>query len=179
MKKIAVAVIILAFALVASASAQDKSKEIAIFVVPGYADDAPVTRLMVNKLKNSKPFKIVATADDSQVVVSLICMSRKENEPYACMYISTFESQKILIGGGLWVSTNADDLTDHLIAFLAQDVVEEWNKTYKDNQSTMLEDCLALTDSTCSVPELLQAELGEKQVSLGQYVMIMKTKKNP
>jgi hypothetical protein len=65
----------------------------------------------------------------------------------------------------------ADDMADNLLAAVAQDIVERFNNTAKDNVRQSLESCLFLTDSKCNVPEQLQAELGATQLSLGQYLM--------
>jgi hypothetical protein len=54
---------------------------------------------------------------------------------------------------------------------IAADIVERFDDTDKDNLKETLEACLLLTTAKCNVPDPLQKELGEKELSLGQYLI--------
>ena len=62
-----------------------------------------------------------------------------------------------------------------LVGFVGADpeqrIVERWDETDKRNLIETLEACLFLTESKCNVPTQLRAEFGEKQMTLGQYLV--------
>jgi hypothetical protein len=67
-------------------------------------------------------------------------------------------------------SKTADEAADKLLASVAQDVVENWNSTMRNNAVEMLESCLFLTQSSCAVPEVLIPQLHSKTLNLSQYL---------
>jgi hypothetical protein len=156
----------------ASAGSQGKSDKFAIYVT-GLDDAAPVAQSLIQKMNDSKPFVTVTKEDPSKVVVLISCMSRKQNEPFVCMYVSHYNGAtfKTFLGGGVAVSMHADDVADNFLAAIASDIVERFNQTDKDNLKQALEACLLLTDSKCNVPDPLQKELDAKQLTLGQYLL--------
>ena len=160
------------FALAASASPPDEPHKLAVFVT-GIDDATPVAQSLAKKLNESKPFEAATKKDPSQVVVLISCMVRKQEEPFVCMYVSHYNGAtfKTFLGGGLFFSASADAVADNFLASIAQDIVERLDSANRDNLKEALEGCLLLTDSKCNVPDLLQKELGAKQLTLGQYLL--------
>ena len=97
----------------------------------------------------------------------------KEGLPYACMYVLTLNDAafKTFMGGRLYLAMTTDDMANNFLKSIAQDIVERFDSTNKENLRDALKSCLFLTDSKCNVPTPLQAEYGEKQLTLGQFVM--------
>jgi len=158
--------------LILPAIAQDKSGKFAVFVT-GQGDAAPVAKSLIMKLNESKPFEAVSKDGPSKVVVLISCMSRKQTDPFVCMYVSHCNGAafKTFLGGGLSVSTTADSVATNFLGSIAEDIVERYEKTNTDNLRQALESCLLMTDSKCNVPDTLQKEFGEKQLTLGQYLL--------
>jgi len=164
---------LLAFlALAVCAYSQEKSDKFAVFVT-GLDDAAPVTQSLIKKLNESKPFEAVTKNDSSKVVVLVSCMPRKQAEAFICMYVSHFNGAalKTFLGGGLFFSMSADAVANDFLGSIAQDIVERFNNTNIENLRQALEACLLMTDSKCNVPTPLQSEFGEKQLTLGQYLL--------
>lgn len=148
------------------------NEKFAIFVVGG-ADASAVIKALVQKLNDSKPFVSVSKDDMSKAVVLIDCMHRdKIEQPFICMYVTHYNGAafKTLLGAGEYISQSADVMADNFLAAVASDIVERWDQTNKQNLKESLEACLFLTDSKCNVPTPLQDELGEKQLTLGQYM---------
>jgi hypothetical protein len=144
----------------------------AVFIVSN-ADSSAVTKALVQKLNESKPFVVVSKDDLSKAIVIVDCMHRvKTEQPFICMYVTHYNGVafKTMVGAGEYISGTADDMASNLVAAIASDIVERWDDTNKRNLKESLEACLYLTDSKCNVPTPLQAELGEKQLTLGQYM---------
>lgn len=151
---------------------QDKSDKFGVFVT-GLGDAAPVAQALIKKLNASKPFVAVTKNDDSKVVVLVSCMEHKAGLPYACMYVLHFNgpASKSFMGGGMWLGATADDVADSFLGSIAQDIVERFDDTNKQNLREGLEACLLMTDSKCNVPDPLQKEFGATQLTLGQYLL--------
>ena len=117
----------------------------------------------------------VVTKDDvSKVIITIDCMAReKQSMAFVCMYVLHFNgaSLKTFMGGGLYVAATADDVANNFLASIAQDIVDRFDSINKDNLRSALESCLMLTDTKCNVPGPLQKEFGEKQMTLGQYMI--------
>jgi hypothetical protein len=148
------------------------SEKFAIFIITG-TDSSAVTKALIQKLNDSKPFTTVSKDDASKATVIVDCMHRdKAEQPFICMYVSHYNGAafKTLLGAGEYISQTADDMADNLLAAIAADIVERWEETDRRNMTESLEACLFLTDSKCNVPTPLQAQLGEKQLTLGQYL---------
>ena len=160
----------LAFAL--SASPQKKPDTVTVFVT-GIDDAAPVARSLTKKLNQSRPFEVVAKEDPSKVVVLISCMDRKLPDPFVCMYVSHYNGAafKSLLGAAVFVAPSADAAADRVLGSLAQDIVENYDNTDKQNLRQALLSCLLMTDSKCNVPDPLQAEFDAKQLTLGQYLL--------
>jgi hypothetical protein len=167
------ALMLCAFLAVAvSATAQETSDKFAIFVT-GVGDAAPVAQSLIKKLNASKPFEVVGKNDTAKVVVLVSCSSRKQTDPFLCMYVAHFNGPafKTFLGGGMWAATNADAVSDNFLASIAQDIVERFDSTSKENLREALQACLLMTDSKCNVPDPLQKEFDAKQLTLGQYLL--------
>jgi hypothetical protein len=127
----------------------------------------------MKQMNASKPFQAVGQKDPSKAVVLVSCMPRKQTEPFGCMYVAQLNGAtfKTFMGGGLFVGTNAEDVATNFLGSIAQDIVERYESTDKDNLRQALEACLLLTDTRCNVPDPLQKEFDAKQLTLGQYVL--------
>jgi hypothetical protein len=165
------------FAIPNATSAQTKNEKpptdkFALFIVSG-SDSSAVAAALVQKLNDSKPFTTVSKDDASKATVIVECMHReKAEQPFICMYITHYNGAafKTLLGAGEYIGATADNVADNLLAAIASDIVERWNETDLKNMTESLEACLFLTDSKCNVPTPLQEQLGEKQLTLGQYL---------
>lgn len=159
-------------ALSAGAFAQDQGDKFGVFVT-GLGDAAPVVQALSKKMNASKPFAAVSKDDQSKVVVLISCMEHKPGLPYACMYVLHLNGPtfKTFMGGGLQFGNTADDEADSFLASIAQDIVERFDDTNRQNLREALEACLLMTDSKCNVPGPLQKEFGATQFTLGQYIL--------
>ena len=102
------------------------------------------------------------------------CMDHdKENLPYACMYVLSLNGAafKTFMGGGMFLGMTSDIVADNFLKAIAQDIIERFDGTNKENLRDSLKSCLFLTDTKCNVPKPLQGEFGEKQLTLGQYML--------
>jgi len=153
-------------------SPQNKSGKFAIFVT-GLDDAAPVAQSLIKKLNASKPFEVVGKNDTAEVVVLVSCSSRKQTDPFLCVYVAHFNGPafKTFLGGGMWAATSADAVSDNFLGAIAQDIVERFDDTSKDNLREALQACLLMTDSKCNVPDPLQKEFNATQLTLGQYLL--------
>ena len=158
--------------LASTATAQDKSDKFAIFVI-GLNDAEPVAQSLIEQMNASKPFQAVGKNDSSKVVVLVSCIDRKATEPFVCMYVSHLNGAtfKTFLGGGLFFATTADAVATNFLGSIAEDIVERFDDTDKNNLRDALQACLLLTDTKCNVPDPLQKEFDAKQLTLGQYLL--------
>lgn len=172
MNKSITALLLTLLPIAVSAGPQDKSEKFALFIV-GLDDAAPVAQSLIKKLNESKPFEAVSKNDFSKVKVLVSWMSRKQTEPFVCMYVSRFNGPSFtsFLGGGLFYSTSADAVATNFLASIAEDIVERFEDTNVENLRHALESCLLLTESKCNVPDPLQKEYDAKQLTLGQYLL--------
>ena len=166
------ALISFAFLTLSAAAYSQKSEKFAIFVT-GADSSVPVVQSLIKQLDASKPFAAVTKDDTSKVVVLISCMPRKPTDLFGCMYVSQYNGAtfKTFMGGGLFVSTTAEAVATNLLESIAQDILERYENTNKDNLRQALESCLLMTDTKCNVPDPLQKEFGAKQLTLGQYLL--------
>jgi hypothetical protein len=159
-------------ALALPASPEAKSDKFAIFVTGGDAA-VPVVQSLIKKLNESKPFEAVTKNDSSKVIVLVSCMEPARTGLLLCMYVSHFNgpSFKTMLGAGNFVAQTADAVALNFLGAIAQDIVERYDDTNTENLRQALESCLLMTDSKCNVPGPLQKEFGEKQLTLGQYIL--------
>lgn len=173
MQKLPAILVAFAFLFVAPAIPQQQHDDFLIYVVAqGTAE--PIGKALKKKLSVSKPFTVATKDDVSKVVVLISCMDHdKAGLPYACMYVLSLNGAafKTFMGGGLYLGMTSDDIANNFLKSIAQDIVERFENTNKENLRDSLKSCLFLTDTKCNVPTPLQQELGEKQLTLGQFMM--------
>lgn len=163
----------LAILFATGSHAQPQDENFGAYIIGG-DEAAPVIKALKQKMQISKPFEVVAKDDVSKVIVTVDCMAReKASMPFVCMYVLHFNgaSLKTFMGGGLFVAATADDVANNFLVSIAQDIVDRFDSTNKVNLRSALESCLMLTDTKCNVPGPLQKEFGEKQMTLGQYMI--------
>ena len=152
---------------------QQRADDFLIYVVAqGSAE--PIGKALKKKFGSSKPFAVATKDDVSKALVLVSCMDHeKEGLPYACMYVLSFNGAafKTFMGGGLYLAMTPDDMANNFVTSIAQDIVERFDNTNKENLRDSLKSCLFLTDTKCNVPKPLQDEFGEKQLTLGQFMM--------
>lgn len=158
--------------LAAAAYGQGKTEKFAVYV-SGLGDAAPIAQSLIKKLNASKPFEAVPAKDPSKVIVLVSCREHMQGQPYACLYVSHYNGPafKSFLGAGMWIANSADDIADSFLGSVAQDVVERFDETNKQNLREALEACLLMTESKCNVPDPLQKEFGATQLTLGQYLL--------
>jgi hypothetical protein len=152
---------------------QQHSDDFLVYVV-GMDAAAPIAKALKKKMSVSRPFTVATKDDVSKAVVLISCMDRdKEGLPYACMYVLSLNGAafKTFMGGGLYLAMTPEDMANNFLKSIAQDIVERFDSTNKENLRDSLKSCLFLTDTKCNVPTPLQEEIGEKQLTLGQYMM--------
>ena len=117
MRKSTVLVLFAFLVLAVSASPQDKSDKFAVYVT-GLNDAAPVAQSLIKKLNASKPFEAVGKDETAKVVVLVTCYSRKQTDPFLCMYVAHFNGPafKTFLGGGMFAATSADAVSDNFLA---------------------------------------------------------------
>jgi hypothetical protein len=171
MRKLLAVLTALAFLFVAPAIPQQQHGDDFLIYVVG---QETIAKALKKKLSVSKPFKVATKDDVSKVAVLVSCMDHdKEGVPYACMYVLSLNGAafKTFMGGGLYLAMAPDDMANNFVTSIAQDIVERFENTNKENLRDSLKSCLFLTDTKCNVPTPLQQEFGEKQLTLGQFMM--------
>jgi hypothetical protein len=152
---------------------QEQHDDFLIYVV-GQGTGDKIANASRKKLTVSKPFAVATKDDVSKAVVLISCMDHdKEGLPYACMYVLSLNGPafKTFMGGGLYLAMTPDDVANNFLKSIAQDIVERFENTNKENLRDALKSCLFLTDTKCNVPTPLQEEFGGKQLTLGQFMM--------
>jgi hypothetical protein len=171
MRRLLTALISFTFIWVVPAIPQQQHDDDFLIYVVGQKQ---IAKALKKKLSVSRPFAVATKDDVSKVVVLISCMDHdKEGLPYACMYVLSLNGAafKTFMGGGLNLAMTPDDMANNFLKSIAQDIVERFDSTDKDNLRDSLKSCLLLTDTKCNVPTPLQQEFGEKQLTLGQYMM--------
>jgi hypothetical protein len=173
MRKLLAVFTALAFLLVVPAIPQQQHDEDFLIYVVAQGTAEPIGKALKKKLSVSRPFAVATKDDVSKVVVLISCMDHKEGLPYACMYVLSLNGAafKTFMGGGLYLAMTPDDMANNFLKSIAQDIVERFENTNKENLRDSLKSCLFLTDTKCNVPTPLQQEFGEKQLTLGQFMM--------
>ncbi len=174
MRKLLAAFTSMAFVFVAPVIPQQQRDEDFLIYVVAQGSAEPIGKALRKKFNTSKPFAVATKDDVSKAVVLVSCMDHdKEGLPYACMYVLSLNGAafKTFFGGGLYLAMTPDDMANNFLKSIAQDIVERFDNTNKENLRDSLKSCLFLTDTKCNVPKPLQDEFGEKQLTLGQFMM--------
>jgi hypothetical protein len=168
---------ILAFAavllLVATASAQtDQPIKIRVVYDTTDAGSSAVAPLLIQKIAAQPKFFTVVKGDDKNMSVIADCYKETASDPYSCFYAASklHVITQSFLGGAIVVKRTAEEAATALFVSIMQDVVERWNSTERHMLIGELETCLALTESSCAVPEPLVPELKVKSINLSQYV---------
>jgi hypothetical protein len=172
MTKRAVSTVFSFLGLAMVAHAQEKAEKIAVFVV-GQDAAGPVAESLKDQMNASKPFRAVAAADDSKIVVLVHCVDRTEGQPFACMYVASLNGAtlKTFFGAGLNLGVSPAQTATDLFESIIQDVLERYDSTSLDNLRQAFESCLLFSDGECNVPEELQKEMGAQQMGLREYLL--------
>lgn len=174
MQKLPAVLSAFAFLFVAPAIPQQQHDDDFLIYVVAQGTGEPIAKALKKKLSVSRPFAVATKDDVSKVVVLISCMDHdKAGLPYACMYVLSLNGAafKTFMGGGLYLAMTPDDMANNFLKSIAQDIVERFENTNKENLRDSLKSCLFLTDTKCNVPTPLQQEFGEKQLTLGQFMM--------
>jgi hypothetical protein len=174
MRKLLAVLTAVAFLFAAPAIPQKQHDNDFLVYVVAQGTAEPIGRALKKRLNVSKPFAVATKDDVSKAVVLVSCMDHdKEGLPYACMYVLSLNGSafKTFMGGGLYLAMTPDDMASNFLKSIAQDIVERFENTNKENLRDALKSCLFLTDTKCNVPTPLQQEFGEKQLTLGQFMM--------
>lgn len=159
--------------LFASASARSQIKVSVITDDSTESSKAVMTELRSKLASHPKQFVLVTNNDpNSGLIIMEECMPRKPNEDFSCFYTSHYMglAGKTFMGGGMYITSTSGDMADDLLAAIAEDIVERWNGTVRDNAVESLQACLFLTQSSCKVPDQLESELKSKTINLSQYL---------
>jgi hypothetical protein len=157
----------------ASASAQT-AKPLTVKVVYDTTDasSSAVGPLVVRQFAAQPKLFTVVNGDDKDLAIVADCYRATPSDSYSCYYVATkwLTSNQALLGGAVVVQKSAEEAATALFKSILQDVVERWNSTERRMLIAELETCLALTESSCAVPDPLQAELKAKSINLSQYM---------
>ena len=171
MKRILI-VAILAAGLGSIAAAQSTLK-IKVYIVsdetvPSSHEVEEALRQKMNTVKN---FRFVER-EAPELILDVNCIPRTLSEPYNCMYVALYGGQsfKTLLGVAVHSDKLADTVAAAFLSSIAQDINDRWNRTLHTHQVELLEACLFLTQSSCTVPEGLIPELKTKSLNLSQYL---------
>ena len=161
------------FVLVVSAAAQT-AKPIKVRVVYDASDvsSSAVGPLLMQKIAGQPKFFTVVNGDDKDLAIIADCYRATPKDSYSCYYVATkwLASTEALLGGAVIVQKSAEEAATAVFTSILQDVAERWNSTDRRMLIGELETCLALTESSCAVPEPLVAELKTKTINLSQYM---------
>ena len=118
-----------------------------------------------------KTFRFVET-EAPELILEVDCIPRTQSEQYSCMYVALYAgpSFKTFLGAGVHTDKSPGTVATALVSSIAQDINDRWNHTLHTHQVELLEACLFLTQSSCTVPEGLIPELKTKSLNLSQYL---------
>jgi hypothetical protein len=132
-----------------------------------------VAPLLIRKIAAQPTLFTVVDSDERNLSIIVDCHTESVNNSYSCFYTATkwLGSSQALLGGAGIVTSSAEDAATALFASITL-VLERWNRTDRRMLISELENCLALTESSCTVPESLIPELKVKSINLSQYYRI-------
>ena len=165
---------ILAFAaillLVTTASAQTAPIKVRILYDMTYTTSSAVAPLLIRKIAAQPTLFTVVNSNERNLSIIVDCHIESVNKSYSCFYAANkwLGSSQAFLGGAGTVTSSAEDAANDLFASIML-VLERWNSTDRRMLISELENCLALTESSCTVPESLIPELKVKSINLSQY----------
>ena len=154
-----------------TASAQTGPIKIRVIYDTTDASSSAVAPLLIQKIAAQPRFFTVVNGDERNLSLIADCYRESANDSYSCFYVASkwLGSNQAFLGGAVVVKKSAEDAATALFANILQDVAERWNSTDRRMLIGELETCLALTESSCAVPEPLVPELKVKSINLSQY----------
>jgi len=168
---------ILAFAaillFVTTASSQTAPIKVRILYDTTYATSSAVAPLLIRKIAAQPTLFTVVNSNERNLSIMVDCHIESVNNSYACFYAANkwMGSSQAFLGGAGIVTSSAEDAATALFSSITL-VLERWNRTDRRMLISELENCLALTESSCTVPESLIPELKVKSINLSQYYRI-------
>jgi hypothetical protein len=166
--------VITAFVALAGSAYAQAGKPIRVKVVYDTTDASStvVGALLIQQIAAQPKFFTLANGDDKDLAIVSDCYRASTNNPYSCFYVASefIGSSQMLLGAAVMVRQSADEAATELFKSILQDVAERWNNTNRKILIGELESCLALTESSCGVPEPFVAELKTKSINLSQYL---------
>ena len=171
MKKTLAFAAVLLFAT--TASAQTAPIKVRILYDTTYATSSAVAPLLIQKIAAQPTLFTVVDSSERNLSIIVDCRIESVNNSYSCFYAANkwLGSSQAFLGGAGIVTRSAEDAATALFASIML-VLERWNSTDRRMQISELENCLALTESSCTVPESLMPELKVKSINLSQYERI-------
>ncbi len=154
-----------------TASAQTAPVKIRVVYDTTDASSSVVAPLLIQKIAAQPKFFTVVNGDEKNMSIIADCYRGSANDPYSCFYTAhkLHGITESFLGGAIVVKKSAEEAATALFASILQDVAERWNSTERRMLIGELETCLALTESSCAVPEPLVPELKAKSINLSQY----------
>lgn len=163
-----------AFVFLTTAVSAQSGKPVRVRIVYAKEDanSSAVGPLLVQRFAAQPTLFTVVNGDDKDLAIVADCYRETASDPYSCFYVATewLGSTQALLGAAVVVQKSAEQAANSLFADILQDVVERWNGTNHRMLIGELETCLALTESSCAVPDPLVAELKTKSINLSQYM---------
>lgn len=165
---------ILAFAaillFVTTASAQTAPIKVRILYDTTYATSSAIAPLLIRKIAAQPTLFTVVNGTERNLSIMVDCHIESVNNSYSCFYAANkwLGSSQAFLGGAGIVMSSPEDAATALFASIMV-VLERWNSTDRRMLISELENCLALTESACTVPESLIPELKVKSINLSQY----------
>jgi hypothetical protein len=138
----------------------------------------PSSKAVIAELRSKisshpKLFTLVSGKDPGRdLIVQVDCLVRKqETDAFVCFYTSHHFAGGLetFMGGGINAAPTSGQMADDFLASIAQDLKERWTMMVRRSAIEGLESCLALTQSSCKVPDTLVPELRTKVINLSQY----------
>jgi hypothetical protein len=162
------------FLFIAASASTQTTKPLSVKVIYDTTDasSSAVGPLLIQKIAAQPKFFTVVNGDNKDLGIIADCYRETSKDPYSCYYIATkwIGSNQALLGGAVIVKKSADEAATAIFASILQDVAERWNSTDRRMMIDELETRLALTESSCAVPNPLQEELKTKSINLSQYM---------
>ena len=126
--------------------------------------------LLIQKIAAQPTLFTVVNNNERNLSILVDCHVESDINSYSCFYAANkwLGSSQALLGGAGIVTRSAEDAATALFASIML-VLERWNSTDRRMLISELENCLALTESSCTVPESLVPSLKVKSINLSQY----------
>jgi hypothetical protein len=155
---------------VTTASAQAAPIKVRILYDTAYAPSSAVAPLLIQKIAAQPTLFTVVNGQERNLSILVDCYIESVNGAYSCFYAANkwMGSSEAFLGGAGIVTSSPEGAADALFASILR-VMERWNPTDRRMLISELENCLALTKSSCAVPDFLVPELKVKSIDLSQY----------